>query len=297
LKQREMTPNSAIMRDVSTAARLSHATVLPRGKAILLTRATLASRRPAALHAQDFGELLWVQNGLMRLHLQAETADLAEGELAFIRPGDAHALQARADDTMVVSVSIHPDLLADLGRRHTILHDRLFWSAGPAPERRRLDSRALAEVNQAALRLERSIGDSLAAEVFLLPILSRLTEDLLDLPTDAPDWLVQACLAAQDPAVFRDGAAGFARVADRAHPHVSRTVRRLLGVSPTDWINRIRMDHAARKLAGSTDSLAEVAAELGIPNLSHFHKLFRAHHGQTPAAWRRAHQQDVIQPD
>jgi AraC family transcriptional regulator, dual regulator of chb operon len=284
------------MRELTIGPRLEHRTVLPPGKASLLTRATVNSRRPAALHAQDFGELLWVQNGAVRNWLASGPMDLVEGDLTFIRPGDAHGLQGRADDTLVVSVSLHPDLITDLARRHAILRGRLFWSAGAEPDRRKLDSRALAEVNHAALRLERSPCDSLAAEQFLLPILGRLTEDLLDLPAGAPDWLVQACQAAQDPAVFREGAAGFARVAGRAHPHVSRTVRRLLGVSPTEWVNRIRMDHAARRLAGTNDSLTDIAADLGIPNLSHFHRLFRNSHGQTPAAWRRSHQQDLIQP-
>jgi AraC family cel operon transcriptional repressor len=56
------------------------------------------------------------------------------------------------------------------------------------------------------------------------------------------------------------------------------------------------MAHAARRLAGSSDPLPEIAAEVGIENLSHFHRLFREAHGLTPAAWRRLHQRDVTQP-
>ena len=57
------------------------------------------------------------------------------------------------------------------------------------------------------------------------------------------------------------------------------------------------MEFAARRLAGTQDSLAEIAADCGVPNLSHFHKLFRLHHGRTPQAFRRAHQRDLVQPD
>jgi AraC family transcriptional regulator, dual regulator of chb operon len=237
-----------------------------------------------------------VQNGVVRHSLPDGATDLTEGALLFLRPGDAHALQGRSDHTLVVSITLHPALIADLGQRHPALSRRFFWAEGPRPDQRRLDSRTLADLNQAALRLERSSGDRLAAEVFLLPMLARLEEDQVTLPPAAPAWLAAACLAVRDPAVFRDGAAGFARAAGRAHPHVSRTVRRYLGCSPTDLVNRLRMDHAARRLAGSTDSLAEVAGDCGIPNLSHFHKLFRARFGQTPAAWRKQHQQDLIQP-
>jgi AraC family cel operon transcriptional repressor len=57
------------------------------------------------------------------------------------------------------------------------------------------------------------------------------------------------------------------------------------------------MAHAARRLASSTDPLPEIAQEVGLENLSHFHRLFREAFGTTPAAWRRLHQREVVQPD
>ena len=49
-------------------------------------------------------------------------------------------------------------------------------------------------------------------------------------------------------------------------------------------------------LTGTADPLAEIAADCGIPNLSHFHKLFRAAFGETPQSYRRTRQRDLIQP-
>ncbi|WP_176556096.1 AraC family transcriptional regulator [Rubellimicrobium rubrum] len=262
--------------------------------AVALTRATLTPSRPLGLHDHDFFELLWVQNGTLRHHTPAGRRDLPEGTLLFLRPEHAHALQSRGEDTLVVAVALHPGLVADLGQRHPALGGRLFWA--PAPTILGRDSRQLAELNQAALRLERSGRDALAAEGFLLPLVAALMAEDVPLPDDAPDWLRVACVAALSPKVFREGAAGFVRAAGRAHPHVSRTAQRFLGQTPTDYVNARRMAHAARRLAGSSDPLAEIAAECGIENLSHFHRLFREAHGTTPAAWRRRHQHDLMQP-
>jgi len=275
---------------------LHHTDILTADAKAHLTRATLDARRPASLHDHDFHELIWVQNGNARHHLATHRSELAEGDLLFIRPTDAHALQGKGDAALVVSITLHPDLIARIGARHPGLQGRLFWSDAAEPAVLARDSRQMADLNAAALRLERGRLDGLAVEAFLLPLLSALTESDLPLPAGAPDWLARACAAALDPRVFRDGAAGFARVAGRAHPHVSRTVRRYLHQSPSDYVNTQRMAFAARRLAGSTDSLAEIAAECGIPNLSHFHKLFRAQHGLTPAAYRRARQAQVVQP-
>jgi AraC family cel operon transcriptional repressor len=279
-----------------TALRLTHRDILGPGDQVHLTRATLATSRPAQLHDHDFHELIWVQNGRVRHHLADQTQDLTEGDFLFIRPPDSHALQGRGEEALVVSVTLHPTLIASLATRHPELTGQFFWSTAPAPIRVHRDSRQLADINQAALRLERADRTSLAAESFLLPFMATLLDQTEALPESAPDWLIAACAAARDPRVFRDGAAGFARVAGRAHPHVSRTVRRYLNLSPSDYINQQRMAFAARRLSGSSDSIAEIAADCGIPNLSHFHKLFRGHHGTTPLHYRKAHQRDVVQP-
>jgi AraC family cel operon transcriptional repressor len=154
----------------------------------------------------------------------------------------------------------------------------------------------LAALNQAALRLERSNRDMLAAEAFLLPLLA----DLLDGPgpdVDMPAWLHKACTDIQDPALFRHGAAGFVALTGKAHPHVSRTMKACTGQTPVQYINDLRMTHAARALTGSNEPLAEIADEIGLPNLSHFHKTFRARYGVTPAQYRADRQRHVVQPE
>lgn len=278
---------------METIRTLRRADVL-RGDAVALSRAALSPARPQGLHDHDFFELLWVQNGTLRHHRPEGRRDLPEGSLLFLRPEHAHALQGRGEDSLVVSVSLDPSLAEGLAGRHPSLRGRLFWGEGPAVLFR--DPRRMADLNAAALRLERGPRDALAAEAFLLPLLAGLLAEEVALPAAAPDWLRAACAAAHDPRTFRDGAAGFVRAAGRAHPHVSRTAQRFLGQTPTDYVNARRMAHAARRLAGSADPLAEIAAECGIDNLSHFHRLFREAHGTTPAAWRRLHQREVTQP-
>lgn len=261
-----------------------------------LLRAELTSRRPRQLHGHGFFELLWVQNGTVRHHLTEGREDLTEGDLVFVRPGDSHGLQGRGEAAMVVSLSIRIEVAAPLATRHPGLAGIAFWSDDPRPPRLHRDMRQMAELNRAALALERAPSTALALEAFLLPLLADMAQSPSPLPEDAPDWLHQACRAATDPAVFRDGAAGFARVAGRAHPHVARSLRRWLDMTPSDYVNAQRMDHAARRLGGSEDGLAEIAADCGIPNLSHFHKLFLARFGTTPQRYRRARRQQLIQP-
>lgn len=265
-------------------------------EAFVLSRAELDTRRPPNLHSQDFHELLWVQNGKVRLHSNAGKRDLTEGDLLFVSPDQAHGLQGRGAAPIVVSLAVRPGVINAIGNRHEDLNGVGFWTDGPEPNITHRDIRQLAALNHAALQLERAPRRKLYLEAFLLPLLVALDRPPSGIAPDAPAWLLAACAAVQTPAVFREGAAGFVAATGRAHPHVSRSMRRFMGQTPSDYINRLRMDHAARQLTGTSDTLAEIAADCGLPNLSHFHKLFLAIHGETPLRYRRARQRDLIQP-
>lgn len=276
-----------------TETTLTYRDILRFGAIVHIARAQVTPTRPKALHSQDFPELFWVQNGKIRHHLPDGVTTLCEGDVVFMREGDAHALQGRGEQALVVSLTLHPQLIEALGKRHKALPNQFFWADGP--QTLHLDTKALIALNQATLKLEQSPRDRFSAEAYLLPLFAAWLRP--DTPANAPDWLNAALIAADDPAVFRDGAAGFVALTGQTHPHVSRTLKRLTGQSPSELINNKRMRHAAQQLTGTTDPLAEIAADCGIPNLSHFHKLFRTAHGLTPHAYRRKFQRNVVQPE
>lgn len=276
-----------------TEIALSYRDILKGGVAAHITRAQVAPTRPKALHSQDFFELFWVQNGHIRHHLPDGVISLREGALVFMRTGDSHALQGRGDDALVVSLTLHPSLIDALGKRHTIVQGRFFWA--DAPVTLHLDTKALIHLNQATLKLENSPLDRFSVEAFLLPLFSELLTP--ETPTAAPEWLLYAMNAANNPAIFREGAAGFVAQTGQTHAHVSRTMKRVTGVSPSDFITEKRMTHAARQLTGTSETLQDIATDCGIPNLSHFHKLFRTTYKLTPHSYRRKFQRHVVQPE
>jgi len=269
--------------------KLRHKDILRPGSMIHLARATLTNARPKTLHSHDYFEVFWVQNGTVRHHIPSGMERLSEGDMILLSPGQTHAIQGKGEDAMIVSISIHPKVVNGLNARHPDI-----WPAGNAPAKLHRDLRQLTALNHAALVLEASTLNSLAAEAFLLPVLSDLQAN--PAPQDAPDWLARALTAAKTAPVFQEGAAGLVAQTGRAHAHVSRTMRKITGQSPSEYINSIRMSHAARALTTDSEPVSQIAADCGIPNMAHFHKLFRAHHGMTPLQYRQQYQRNVVQP-
>jgi AraC-like DNA-binding protein len=69
---------------------------------------------------------------------------------------------------------------------------------------------------------------------------------------------------------------------------LAKQFKKYTGVTPNEYVIRLRMTFAKELLAYSDDSVAEIAAKAGIDNVSHFINLFKAREGVTPLAYRKA---------
>ena len=73
------------------------------------------------------------------------------------------------------------------------------------------------------------------------------------------------------------------------HPsRLAHEFRARLGVSPGEYVRRLRLEWAARELGAGEASVAEVALHAGFYDQSHFSRMFCRHYGIPPAAWRRS---------
>jgi AraC-like DNA-binding protein len=69
--------------------------------------------------------------------------------------------------------------------------------------------------------------------------------------------------------------------------YLSRLVKRTTGRSPGVWIDIARIGRAKELLSGSTDSIIDIAAAVGLEDQSYFSRFFRRHTGMTPSEYRQ----------
>ncbi len=62
-----------------------------------------------------------------------------------------------------------------------------------------------------------------------------------------------------------------------------------VGVSPQRYLNNIRLEKAKECLENGLLSVKEIAAEVGLPNVSRFCRSFKVRYGTTPKEYRKAH--------
>jgi len=108
---------------------------------------------------------------------------------------------------------------------------------------------------------------------------------LTPLMSGLPAWLSSLLSrVAREPSVALTELAAAAGVTD---VQMRRAFRRHLGITPSDYLLRARLDAACRLLETTDQSVAAVAGRVGFESLSYFTRLFKRTYGHTPAQHRR----------
>jgi AraC family cel operon transcriptional repressor len=266
-------------------------TYLSPGEAFHFIRKDLPETPPMIEHDHDYYELFMVQQGQVHHWINGLEELLEPGHLVFIRPADRHALQAvPGTGARILNVMFRTDTAAHLADRYAdVFSGRFFWQPGPLPVTLRLRGPQRERAVNAMLTLDTSFRSLARIELFLLSVMTHVLDAGEIVDDRAPGWLLNACRATREPRVFRKGVEGFLAAAGRSQEHVCRQARRYLGLSPTQYVNRIRIQHAAMLLAGTERGLPDIAADCGFENLSYFHRLFRDQYGTTPRGYRQRH--------
>jgi AraC family transcriptional regulator len=158
-----------------------------------------------------------------------------------------------------------------------VFEDHRHFTGGPVP--------AL------ALRIYREsrVKDSVApviVEGLMLELLGHASRSLIKMPIRPPAWLTQARELVHGR--FNDSL-NLVEIAHAVgvHPtHLARTFKKHYRTTVGEYVRRLRLDWATRRLSETEDSIAEIALAAGFYDQSHFSHLFKQHTGFTPAEFR-----------
>jgi len=266
-----------------------------REKPFHISRNLYRRRAPVPLHEHDFAEILWVTEGDVTHLINGHRAAMQRGTLAMVLPADRHQLAGCGNRPYsVVNIAFPVARLRQIGSIFRAEAVSWFERDGAIPRHHQLDATALAVLEGEFDQLAHAPRRPWRLTTFCLNLL-RLLGRSPALPTapekSLPDWLDDAMRRFTDPG--QPGAPmtlqRFQKLCARCPEHVARTMRNCLGTTPTAWVNRHRLDRAARLLEATAQPLLDVAMECGFENAAHFYKLFRARFLTTPAKFRREH--------
>ena len=78
-----------------------------------------------------------------------------------------------------------------------------------------------------------------------------------------------------------------AREVGLSRPHFFKLFRQQMGVTPTLYLNALRMEEAIARLAGSSEAVADIGLDLGFSSQASFSRFFIANGVVPPSVYRR----------
>ena len=139
------------------------------------------------------------------------------------------------------------------------------------------------------LRSEIVAGDKsspLIAEGITLEMLGNLTRGNRTMDKRPPRWLLRVVERLNDDFASEISSEELGREAD-VHPvHLAAVFRRFYHETIGDYVQKLRVSHAAKLLMDPTNQLAEIAYSCGFADQSHFTRVFKRRVGLTPGAFR-----------
>ena len=248
---------------------------------------------PAHLH-EGWSELQVVLQGTLLQVVNGQPEELTAGGVMLIRRDDEHQLAGH--DFLLFNLLI-PD--AEWQRLGAYLDDPGLLSQlaqAKRPPRLHLTGadreRLEADLRQLFTRQKAPGARALLGSVLLtwLPRLAGGQQPLhpaLSVPASIPGWL-RALLDDLDGLLDQGvDTAALARHAQVSAEHLARSVRKHLGITPTELLNHRRLERAALLLSHTDSPVLTIALDLGFGSASVFSRAFRARHGLSPRAWRQ----------
>lgn len=69
--------------------------------------------------------------------------------------------------------------------------------------------------------------------------------------------------------------------------HLQRTFKKIVGISPIEYIQQFRIKKATEYLSHTNQSIMEISTDVGIENPEYFATLFKKKTGFTPTEYRK----------
>lgn len=244
------------------------------------------------IHSQDFFEVMYITEGEGEHWLNGKTFPLTAGQLCFVTPRDVHDFILPDDQKLYfININFSARLWMDYCRLAQLdpyqpgnvsaAHGAAVTLASAQREQ------CKAVFHQYMALFQTSLSPFTLCRfwsAFLPYLLGQGAEDTN--VSNYPPWLFNAMRDMEDYQNLAGGLARFIELSTVSVPHLTRVLKATTGMTPSEYVNGLRLKRAARLLATTSDHVTTISANSGFESLSYFHRLFLKHYGKTPRAYR-----------
>lgn len=240
-----------------------------------------------SLHNHDFYEIFFVIKGSATHYCNGKKFKIETGTIVFIRPGDEHQYLEVSDNFAFYNLVFSRDsankifsfygreILTDiLGGRYP-LHRSIIFS-----ELEKMEVEFKKDIETTDLRTRSVYNLSLLTSLIPFFISSNHKKDHL------PGWFSDIIEKLDRDKNFIKGISYLNEISTRSKEHVSRSFKKYINMTPTEYINNKKLNYASNLLKQTNIELINISEMAGFNSHSHFYHLFKDKFKCSPKEYR-----------
>ena len=242
-------------------------------------------------HYHNYYEIFLVVKGDVEHYINGATQKLSPGSLLFIRDFDIHHHTPVNGNyfehiNMAFRKEIFEEMLNYLGDGFSKTE---LLTAQYSPFINLLP-RECDKVMYSLLELNTYTDPGKATtqmRLLLMNIFMKYFQNFEEDKTDVPLWLEIMYEKMKKPDNFIYGTDKMIEISGKSREHISRMLKKYYNVTPADYVNELRLNHAVNLMMTSNLSITEICYECGFSNLSWFYSLFEKKFNKSPSRYRK----------
>ena len=248
-------------------------------------------------HFHDYFEIFLTLKGSADHVVNGSSFPVSRGYLIFVRDSDVHDYLSRSEGFELINLAFTRETLNALSE---YLGDGMDFGAllnAKYPPSVRLTEKEtdrlhmkLTELN--AVNFDDKQKLKLRMRALLVSVFTGYFCDLRPLDSKIPLWLENSYEKMKLPKNFIVGKDRFFELCGRTREHCTRSLVKHYGVTPSAYVNELRLCYAANLLRLSNLSVADICYESGFGNLSWFYSEFEKKFGLSPKIYRQKKSED-----
>lgn len=252
-------------------------------------------------HTHDFFEIFLITEGVVKHIFNGKSEIISEGTLVFIRPSDVHAYEAVKGKFCSLMNIAFPRatcelLMSYLGNGYNsnfLLNSSFPPSIHISTIEKKILIRKISEFDLLNRSESQEIRTKLRILLFEI-FTTHFNEKILLQRDKSGYWLDSLRNEMLKKDNFVEGFSAMLRLSGKSKEHISREFKKHFKLTPTTFINDLRLNYAANLLTNSDESIIFVSMEVGFENLSHFYHLFKKKFKVSPLKFRKINLKIVI---
>lgn len=234
------------------------------------------------LHSHNFYEFLYIVSGECIHERDGIEEKLFEGNLIFLTPGVSHRFISQSENNDVIALSVISEEMNDFFDRYKL---------DDFCEKSFVINLSIEKYRVLLERCERLTYKN--NEEYILQL--RMILNQIFLFGTEPEYEKQAIPTEFTKVMEKmktlekaaEGISAFLRLSGYSHSQLCRLTKKYIGMTPTEYINRIRMSYAYDMIVYSEENYETICETVGFESFSYFCRLLKEHFGCSAAKLRK----------